>query len=64
MQRSLLFRSVNCSGISHQILVDLTVTVQILYTGWPCEVLTFGLTNSPSSGRGHHHVTSKFWEVA
>jgi len=24
-----------------------------LYTGWPREVLTFGLTNSPSSGRGY-----------
>jgi len=29
-----------------------------LYTGWPCEVLTFGLTNSPSSGHGRDHVSS------
>jgi len=29
-----------------------------LYTGWPCEVLAFRLTNSPLSGRGHGHVTS------
>jgi len=29
-----------------------------LYTGWPCEVLAFELTNSPSSGCGHDHVTS------
>jgi len=32
--------------------------LQILYTGWPCEVLAFGLTNSPSSGHDHGHMTS------
>jgi len=27
-------------------------------SGWPCEVLAFRLTNSPSSGRSHGYVTS------
>jgi len=27
-------------------------------TLWPCEVLAFGLTNSPSCGRGYGHKTS------
>ena len=31
---------------------------QILYTRWPCEVIAFGLTNSPSSERDHGHVNS------
>jgi len=31
------------------------------YTGWPCEVLAFGLTNSPSSERDHSHVTSLYF---
>jgi len=29
-----------------------------LYTGWPLEVLAFGLTNSPSNGHGYCHVIS------
>jgi len=29
-----------------------------LYTGWPYELLAVGSTDSPSSGRGHGHVTS------
>jgi len=32
--------------------------LQILYTGWPCELLAFGLTNSPSHKHGHGHMTS------
>ena len=31
---------------------------QSLYSGWACEVLAFGFTNSISSGCGHSHVTS------
>ena len=36
----------------------LSYRLQILYNGCPHDVLAFGLTNSPSSGRGHGHVTS------
>jgi len=36
----------------------LKLDTQILCTGWPCEVLAFGLTNSHSSGRGLRHMTS------
>jgi len=25
----------------------------MLYRSWPCEILAFGLTKSPSSRRGH-----------
>ena len=35
----------------------LSKRLQILYTGWPCEVFAFELT-SLSSGRGYGHVTS------
>jgi len=32
----------------------------MLYTGWPCEVLAFRLTNSLSSGRQWHtHANAK-----
>jgi len=31
----------------------LSQRLQIFYTGWPCEVLAFRLTNSPSNGHGH-----------
>jgi len=31
--------------------------LQILYTGWPCEVLACGLTNRLSGRCGHGHVT-------
>jgi len=36
----------------------LSYRLQILCIGWPCEVLAFGLTNIPSTRRGHDHVTS------
>jgi len=32
--------------------------LQILYTGWPCEVLVFGLTSCPSSVCVDGHLTS------
>jgi len=37
---------------------SLSKKLQILYTGWPCEVLAFRLTNSPSRWHGHCHLTS------
>jgi len=38
--------------------------LQILYTGWPRQVLALGLTSSSSSGRGLGHVTSlNFWQI-
>jgi len=39
-------------------LERLKLVLQILYSGWPCEVLAFGLTSSLSSGR-----VITFWEI-
>jgi len=35
----------------------LSQRLQILYTSWLCEILTFRLSNTPSSGPDHGHVT-------
>ena len=45
---------------------DLSYILQILYTGWPCKVLAFRLTNSPSTGCGQWSRSRdlfKFWDI-